>query len=257
MYNEEDRKEIGHDAGGASGLRRFLSDNTLVITLIVFAFVIMRVLVTTRLNIGTALGVIAQVGSPTVIVNSIVSALGPLLAFLLVLLSLDFNLNFTVLAEVKQSHKRMCWWSLLLPSVLIGPLFFLVFAIGFRILALRETSRSRVEGVPYFLRRLLLVALGASIFAALFLGPMWLPAERIDTGTQENIIGYVLSEKGGWFSVLSERGDRLMYIKAEEIRSRVVCRSNPFESAGATGLYSPLPSLALRRAGRWVDVSEC
>jgi hypothetical protein len=39
-YHEEGQKETGQDFGKASGFRRFLSDNTMVITLIVFAFVL-------------------------------------------------------------------------------------------------------------------------------------------------------------------------------------------------------------------------
>lgn len=51
----------------------------------------------------------------------------------------------------------------------------------------------------------------------------WLPAEEIQTKSDEERVGYVISTADGWFLLMNESERSLEYIPADEVVSRVVC----------------------------------
>jgi hypothetical protein len=249
------------NTSGEINIWKVLSDNAILIPVALFTFVVTHVLLSTRGNIPIALGVIAAVGVPTVVVNTIVSSIG--LIVTLVLLGTAGSL-FRVVRWFKVTSERPSrqQWGLVIALwvgvVLLAPVALLVLAtlsLG-GLLLIPVEDRKKLISVSHLPRSNRVLVYTARItfsiflfvFTLLVLIQPWLPMESIEVKQQDPIKGYVLSEQGGWFSVLTEDSDSLLRIKNDAILSRRVCSNTPLITSWSD---KPLPQLL--RSGRAVE----
>jgi len=208
-------------------------DTTIWITATLFVIVIGRVLVVTRGDIPTALAVISTAGVATVIVNTVLSTLGG------IALLIAYGILVISIAPLHTPKWSMARSTLFMATILIGFLlapidtlpgtfgiFLLLAVLGFlnqRSLKRPSTRRIRTPPAGLTIFTLGLVLGYLLIWQALWLAPVWLPAESVHTKTGK-IIGYVLSDSGDWVSVLTEEDRLVVRMKANTIESRTICQ---------------------------------
>ncbi|SCG53750.1 Protein of unknown function [Micromonospora echinaurantiaca] len=54
----------------------------------------------------------------------------------------------------------------------------------------------------------------------------WLPPEKVTLTNGKSWIGYTLSYKDGWHVLLEDQGRTILYFRANEVKSRTVCRAS-------------------------------
>jgi hypothetical protein len=54
----------------------------------------------------------------------------------------------------------------------------------------------------------------------------WLPSEKVTLRNGEWWVGYTLSYKDGWHVLLEEQGRTIVFLRADDVRSRTVCRTS-------------------------------
>lgn len=222
-------------------VQRILGEPQVLIIIGLFGFVIARVVAVTGGNPVSSLAVVSTVGAPTVVVNTLLSAFGILLGFVLL---------YAIVSQFLQPPRDRNWlierailFGVLL-GILVAPWYLLVLSVVF--LALRSLNfrvllplkfRGRPEDMKKHeqeylhdqarslrtLPRSLINIFVFFIFVSTILAPMWLPPERISIDTQPDLVGYVLDDSTDWFSVLTT-DDRVLRIDKDDISGREICR---------------------------------
>jgi hypothetical protein len=244
LLNNDDRQSGHHeDSESPTGnttndsilidLARLLRENTALITIALFSFVAARVLTVAKFDLPTAVAVFATVGIPTVVVNTLVGAVGWVSALAIALiLSLDR----------RRLSDRM-WYgaitTLALVAILlasVAQLFAGVFVIAvtslYRFLLRRRFPSITMDETDATLHndsKSILVGaaipIGIALLFATLSGPVWLPAERLTLKDPEgnSHIGYVLNEGGDWFSILTTEDRKVIRIRSDNIGNRMIC----------------------------------
>ena len=206
-------------------------------TLLVVAFVILKVLAVAKADMFTGLAIINASGIISVIVGVALSSL-PILAAGL------FTIGVYRVAMSELGIRDITWsfvaWGLaiLAAVVLLAPwpvvaLGFLTFFIG------RITRNLKREG--WRIRRplryvaqvvLILLALSPLVYVAqdaLFV--MWVPREKLQFNDgKAPFVGYVLEDKEGWMSALKSQERKVFRIESKTVTDRSLCRKNYHES---------------------------
>ena len=216
-------------------------------TLLVFAFVVIKVLLAAESDTPTALAIINASGIVPVVVGAALSSLPILAAGLFVVGAYRFgaigwrvietslrNLLAFVLAAIVVG--------LLAPWPVVG-LGLLPFIVG--LASRRWKLHPERIGRPFWrvdvLKQLLhisfaailicvaLVPLGWVAKDALFV--MWTPREKLElSDDRAPLTGYVLENKEGWISLLKSEERKIVRIHSEEVIGRSLCRKNYHES---------------------------
>jgi hypothetical protein len=236
-FHEADLREIPDKKtplGVLSEVWRFITNEPALLTVLLSAFVVIKVIYVAQGDIQTGLGVFNSAGVATVIAGGLLSAFPLISATLLALASFEmartrggirtrpFNKRRAVaLWAIWGSAAISCFlltpWTIAAASFLLGLLF------GFAI----ELKRA-------YIRRLLLILFSVvSIWLVVnpLLYAVWLPHENLTItkwdGTKivkPTVTGYVLSDSNGWVSVLRTGQRRISRFPSDQVTGRVLCR---------------------------------
>jgi hypothetical protein len=61
------------------------------------------------------------------------------------------------------------------------------------------------------------------LLLSVILASSWLPPEEIRTTDHRDLLGYVLSTDGGWYSILTESPRYVTRLPASDVASREIC----------------------------------
>jgi len=201
----------------------------LLITTAIFVFVVLRVLIVSRMSTATALAVFATSGVFQVALGILVSSYSVVL--LIVLLLFDGRRRVATRAE-RSSLVPLLWEAAISVVIIVfvpwfPALVFLVLVVASEYVDRRLDSRSTPD--PWNSPLVLIVTL---IILSVVMAPsVWLPAEVIDSDESEALVGYVLADGADWTSVLLE-GDRyVVRVPSDSVNSRIVCtpREKPLD----------------------------
>ncbi len=87
-------------------------------------------------------------------------------------------------------------------------------------------------------------AAGFLVVVGVVAAPLWLPAERVEIGSQE-MVGYVVEVDSEWVTILEHESREVRRIKLESVSDRTICSANGPSLASSRTLYA----LLLRRPG--------
>lgn len=203
-----------------------------MLTGLAFMFVLLHLAIVSRFNATTARTLVESAGPGTVIMASLVSALFPVLVALF--------LFFAVLRFVESitGGKKLPRYSRFASAAIVAVLFFIpvttvglliVFALVMyvmRVLANRWRQRTRNGLIAAFFRSRAdrsIVFTTVLIAALLSTASVWVPSERVTLANRQRIVGYVLGEEAGWYTLMTERDRRVVRVPVDEVRSRHVC----------------------------------
>jgi hypothetical protein len=222
-------------------LLRILAEPQVLIIVGLFGFVITRVVAVTGGNPVSSLAVVSSVGAPTVVVNTLLSSLGILLAYVLLYATIsqlfqppsdrNWLIERAILFGVLLGILVVPWqlWALSVAVLVLRSLLFRVLLplkfrgrpedrkthqqeyLGDQARSFRKLPRSLINLFVFF------------VFVWTVMAPMWLPPERISMTTQPDLVGYVLDDSKDWFSVLTA-DDRVLRINKVGIKDREICR---------------------------------
>jgi hypothetical protein len=288
VHRDEFAKAMPPPQQPGPGVLGLLSDRTVITSVALFGFVIIRVLVVARGDVPMALAITSGVGVATVVVNTIVGSI-QFLAFttilvLSVLLSTGriieaWRLALAVAAIVILDLVVFFTadWFTFLASLSI-PIFALIRRRRFshrgsmlrdeaaplahdrrRLSALpgppastRNRIRSAVRhGLSVFLPIAVVVMFSVILILAV-VSPVWLPAEILKIDNQSQVTGYVLNDQGDWYSILKDKPRSIVRVHKTRIKERTVCLTTPqAQSAENTALR-----LIGRQLGRPTQLPE-
>jgi hypothetical protein len=206
-------------------------------TLLVFAFVVLRVLLVAKTDVLTAVAIINGSGIVAVVVGTVLSALPILTAGLFVVIvyrvaagtwKFETSLGIVALGLAALAVVLSTPWFALPLGVLTLSVCLFIRRGKFQ---LWQPVRPpwRVFLIQLLLICVLLSPLGVVAKDALFV--MWLPREMLQLrDDHQPLVGYVLEDKEGWVTVLKTVERKVVRIHSERIVGRTVCRKNDHES---------------------------
>lgn len=222
-------------------LRKVLANNTVLITVSLFVFVVVKVIYVAHGDIETALGILNTAGPTTVIVGALLSVF-PLVSGLVLGLTLfelssgpsfvghppfirrDYALISAIGAAAAVGCLFLTPWPIMASSVAVG------LASGL-VLRLAPILFERIGGGRWLKTMLTYVgrALLALFFLIFILNPVmysvWLPHELLTfTGGTGSEVGYVLSDSDGWVSQLRSGQRRIYRYPSTDVVGRTLCR---------------------------------
>jgi hypothetical protein len=206
-------------------------------TLLVFAFVVLRVLLVAKADVLTALAIINASGIVAVVVGTVLSGLAILTTCLFVIVvyrvaagTWKFQTSLSIVALGLSG----------LAVVLSAPWFIVPFGlltlgVGFLIrlrnFQLWQLGRPSLRAIPIQLLLICMVLSPLGVVAKDALFVMWLPREMLLLkDDHEPLVGYVLEDKEGWMSVLKTVERKVVRIDSDRIIGRTLCRKNYHES---------------------------
>jgi hypothetical protein len=225
-------------------------------TVVLFGFILIKVVWMARGNIQTALGIFNSAGTVTVIVGGLLSAF-PLVSALVLGLVI-----FELARKFPSGVERIVWliglaaavgcffltpWPIAAVSVLLGTFSGLVMKI-------KKKVMQRI-----LLSFLLLASIGLIVHPLLY--SVWLPRELLTVPklgstkqmSRQDVAGYVLSDSNGWVSLLQTGQRTITRYRSEEVVARVLCQGQTVPMPGAPRWYksgdSPWETLFPRDSG--------
>ena len=260
------------------------------ITILAFAFVVIKVIWIARGDIPTALGIFNSTGLVTVIAGGLLSAL-PLISAAALWLAMFEIIKRWLLAYRDHSQpvgqrgrirlalgtcpRNTLTWAgfsaaavacfVLAPWPVMTSGAFIGLISGFA--AARAARTKKATDEPKWTRRVVKAGawgiLGILSFL-LVLNPLlyavWLPHETLTlpNSSPDSMVGYVLSDSNGWISLLRS-GDRRIYrFRMEDVTARTLCSERSFSVPNALSWFSssrPLLNLLIPAEGK--ALKEC
>jgi hypothetical protein len=230
------------------------------ITVLAFAFVVIKVIWIARGDIPTALGVFNSAGIATVIAGGLLSAL-PLISAIALGLAVFENIKswlssdrvplqpagrgarvrhtlgkfprdpfiWTVFIAAAAACFLLTPWPVMASGALLGLVSGIVAWAASKPKKPVNNRRKRIREVG---GGVIWAALGI-LFFMLVLNPLlyavWLPHERLTVANpgqqQQSAVGYVLSDSNGWVSLLRTGERRIYRYRSEDVKVRALCRA--------------------------------
>lgn len=194
----------------------------LITAAVIFTFVVIQVLVVSRMNVATATTIISTAGAIDVALGILTAAYSAVIVILL----------FTVDAWRAITH-----WGplpvyleggLLLTALVFVPLAAALGSIAVLVLInFGDVWLERWRGIPPEPWRAGgTAALAFFVGVFLFAAPVWVPAEAIALQDKDPITGYVVGQEADWMTILVEEDRSILTIRSDEITQRQVCTTD-------------------------------
>jgi hypothetical protein len=258
------------------------------ITILAFAFVVIKVIWIARGDVPTALGVFNSAGLVTVIVGGLLSAL-PLISAAALGLAMFEIINSWLSADraclqpaggpgrIRRAlHKFprdiFVWagfsaaavacfvlapWPVMASGAFIG----LISGISWAASKTKKSTNNRRKWIGVVIRIGTWGVVGILSFL-LVLNPLlyavWLPHETLTlpNSRPHSMVGYVLSDSNGWISLLRTGERRIYRFRMEDVTARTLCSAGSFSMPFAPSWFNtprPLLNLLIRGEGKALE----
>jgi hypothetical protein len=207
-----------------------------LITVLLFAFVVIKVVYIAQGDIQTALGVFNSASLTTVIVGGLLSAFPIVFAGILGLATYEL-IRGASFRKPPGVVEVVIWGAAALGCLFLTPWPIFAFTVVLGIisgLVVRRWLRSEPEAAqdPKSRKSRMARVAGYSVLflVSLYfvLNPLlyavWLPHETLTFKKVTPITGYVLSDANGWISVLRTNERRIYRYRTEDVLKRILCR---------------------------------
>jgi hypothetical protein len=263
------------------------------ITVLAFAFVVIKVIWIARGDIPTALGVFNSAGLVTVIVGGLLSAL-PLISAAVLGLAMFEIIKSWILASragLRSAGKRgrirralanfprdtLAWvgfsaaavagfvltpWPVMASGAFLG-LISGVAAAAWSVSKTKKSTNNRRKWVGVIIKVGMWAVVGILSFI-LVLNPLlyavWLPHETLalPNSHPNSMVGYVLSDSNGWISLLRSGERKIHRFRTEDVTGRALCSARSFSMPFAPPWFNnPRPLLNLLIPGESKALTAC
>jgi hypothetical protein len=221
-------------------LRKILANNTVLITVSLFVFVVIKVIYVAHGDIETALGILNTAGPTTVIVGALLSVFPLVSALVLGLVLFELSSGPSFIGHppfVRRDYALVCTIG---AAAAVACLFLTPWPIMASSAAVGLASGLVLRLAPFLFERIgdlwlksMLTYVGRALLALCFLifilNPVmysvWLPHELLTfAGGTSSEAGYVLSDSDGWVSQLRSGQRRIYRYLSADVVSRTLCR---------------------------------
>jgi hypothetical protein len=229
--SEEERRRIQEENRGPFIDSRVLdwlkSNAALLSSAVIVVLAIMNLLLISRGNPTTTLGLLTAASPVTVLIGMVIAVLPTVLAMALpIVLVVDF---FYV--PRREGEKRNWRWGLYLSLavlvLLFSPLRTLESGIAAGLVWYFLFRRRRERFSPTHYAWIFIISALVSVALALLIpsGSVWLPPENL-TVPGRITAGYVVNDQGDWLTELELSSGKLERLKKSDIISRELCQAN-------------------------------
>jgi hypothetical protein len=203
---------------------------TSLLTLSAFAFLILKLLATTRFNAITALALVKSAGITSVLVGEVVLLLPGVLAISIGPL---LTLSWPALPAARRPLAAVAIWASAAIALLgVRPWFFgLFFGLGiaaFQVWRIRNERRRRGQGsrdanADSVLGAVLVAYIATVVLGATVTADVWVSPEVVTLSNDAHLVGYVMGTEAGWTTILTDQKRSVLLVRDDQISSRTVC----------------------------------
>lgn len=209
-----------------------LEARKLTLTILLFAFLILKVLVPAKGDIPTALAIFQTTSLAVTVIGALLSALPLVAVAVLVLIGYRAARNASLEGyALAAAAALVCFfvtpWPVLAASVLIAPL------AGYTVRQRQRLIRARG---PYWQRLGTLLVLAPCLIVFAYIAGMatwrvlydvWLPHEMVTLQSGRVEVGYVLNDNSTWIPILRSGERRVVRYRETQVKERALCQLRP------------------------------
>lgn len=201
----------------------WLKDKPAAISLVLFMFLILKVIAVAKGDTFTALGILQTASLTTIVVGGLLSGLPLLSASLFAAVVYRLIRDWPRQGYAGYALTAAC----LLVCIFVTPWFLLaITSLAAILLAIYvRLFSNRGPGLWTGIRTVAGITLLFFTFAAAWdvLYNVWLPQEVVSVRSSKPVVGYVLDDRGNWVSILLAGQRKLVRFPAAQVSSRVLC----------------------------------
>ena len=209
-----------------------LEERKLTVTILLFAFLILKVIVPAKGDIPTALAIFQTTSLAVTVIGALLSALPLIAVAVLVLIGYRAARNasregYALAVVAVLACFFLTPWPVLAASVVVAPVAGYTMRQRER---LAQTQGSRWQK----LRTLLILAPCLIVFVYIagmatlrVLYDVWLPHEMVTLQSGRVEVGYVLNDNSNWIPILRSGERRLVLYREAQVNNRALCQLRP------------------------------
>lgn len=209
-----------------------LEARKLTVTILLFVFLILKVIVPAKGDIPTALAIFQTTSLAVTVIGALLSAL-PLVAVAALLLfsyraARNASLEGYALAA---AAILICFfvtpWPVLAASVIVGPIAGYTMRQRQRLTRMQGSRLLKLGTLLVLTPCLIVFVYIAGITTWRVLYDVWLPHEMLTMQSGRVEVGYVLNENGNWLPILRSGERRLVRYRETQVEKRTLCQLRP------------------------------